>query len=374
MSPATFRKKGQLIHCMVGPRTYHRPTIMTPIRTLACSVGLVSSSLFAQSLVSTAPLPRTALLEEFTALNCGNCPGAHAVANALATTYGDDLTIIAVHGGGLATPSGSQPDFRTTAGAALWSQFNVIYQPQGMVDRQGLQQASAWNASIAGVLAEQSPVNVGVSSTYNATAQELNVVVELYYTGEGPVGEDRIHVALTEDHLIGYQQDYVNGAQPDYDHRHVLRAYLTPLDGDLVTTTSTGTFVSRTYTLTIPSTWNLAELDVVAFAGETNGVIHQVRSVDADGGMTVGVEEAADRFRGLGVAFPVPASDQISIPLSTDVADEFLIVRDGMGRTVHQQRISSGLSLAQVPLNGLADGVYTYGFSNGTARLVVVAR
>ena len=38
-------------------------------------------------------------------------------------------------------------------------------------------------------------------------------------------------------------------------------------------------------------------------------------SVDDDGGMTVGVEETADRFRGLGDAFPVPAKDQVLIPL-----------------------------------------------------------
>jgi len=346
---------------------------MIAIRTLACSLVLVSASLFAQSLVSTATRPRTALLEEFTALNCGNCPGAHAVANGLVDTYGDDLTIIGVHGGGLAVPSGSQPDFRTEEGSALWSQFNVTYQPQGMVDRQGLQQAAAWNASVQSVLAQTSPVNVGVAATFDAGSQELNVEVELYYTGEGPIGEDRIHVALTEDHITGYQQDYVNGSQPGYDHRHVLRAYLTPLSGDAVTTTTAGTLVSRTYMLIIPSTWNLAELDVVAFASEADGIIHQVRSVDADGGMTVGVGAQADRFLGLGAAYPVPAMDNVSIPLAAD-ANGILVLRDGLGRIVHQQRVSSGASIAHVPLNGLAEGVYSYGFSNGAARLLVVAR
>ncbi|HRH71118.1 MAG TPA: Omp28-related outer membrane protein [Flavobacteriales bacterium] len=347
---------------------------MTSIRTLVCSVLLVSGPLAGQSLVSTVPRPRTALLEEFTALNCGNCPGAHAVANSLAATYGDDLTIIGVHGGSLAVPSGSQPDLRSAAGAALWSQFNVTYQPQGMIARQGLQQASAWNASIQSVLAQTSPVNIGVASVFEAGEQQyLTVQVELYYTAEGPIGEDRIHVALTEDHIIGWQSDYVNGHHPDYDHRHVLRAYFTPLEGDAVTTTSTGSFVSRTYSLNIPPEWNVGELDVVAFVGEADGILHQVRSVDADGGVTLGVDANADRYQGLGAAFPLPAAEQVTIPLSTN-ANGVLLVRDVHGRVVLQERVPIGSRTVVLPVNDLAEGVYTYGFSNGSARLVVVAR
>ena len=41
---------------------------------------------------------------------------------------------------------------------------------------------------------------------------------------------------------------------------------------------------------------------------------------------------------------------------------------------VRYQRIISGTSMLQVPLDGSIYGVCTYGFSNGTTRLVVVAR
>ena len=371
--PADVLCERPLIHFAGHRRTYHRPHTMTAIRTLASSLVMLSASLWAQSLVSTAPLPRTALLEEFTALNCGNCPGAHAVANTLATTYGADLTIIGVHGGGLATPSGAQPDFRTAEGTALWSQFNVTFQPQGMIDRQGLQQASAWNTSIQSVLAQPSPVNIGVASTFDAGAQQLTVQVELYYTADGPVGEDRIHVALTEDHVIGWQTDHVDGNHPSYDHRHVLRTYLTPLEGDGVTTTTTGTLVTRTYTRAIDAAWNLAELDVVAFVGEADGIVHQARSIQADGGMTVGVYGNSDRFMGVGAGFPVPAAEQVTIPLSPK-AQSVLLVRDALGRIVHQQRVAAGASRIVVPVSALAEGSYTYGFGNGAARSVVVAR
>jgi hypothetical protein len=291
----------------------------------------------------------------------------------LANALGEDLVYINVHSGGLANPSASQPDFRTPEGTALWNQFNVFFQPQGSVNRQALQQASGWSASIQGVLAEVSPVNIGVASSFDAGTQTITVHVELFYTGESPVGEDRIHVALTQDHIIGYQQDYTNGAQPNYDHRHVLRGYFTPLAGDAVTTTTAGTLVTRMYTLAVPAAWSLVDLRVVAFVGDANGEVHQVRSVDANGGATVGMgSNAVDRTRGLGQAFPVPASDLVVIPFTTDVAEGTLHVRDVMGRIVLQYHVVAGSTSALLPVGQLANGVYTYSLLNGAGQRLVV--
>lgn len=340
--------------------------------TLVLLAMVASTLTTAQTLVGTAPQPRTALLEKFTAINCGNCPAASSTSNVLASAFGDDLVRINIHGGGLANPSASQPDFRTPEGAALWDQFDIFFQPQGMVNRQASQQANGWNAAIQGVLAEVSPVNIGVASSYDAGSQSILVEVELYYTGESAAGEDRIYVALTQDHITGYQQDYTNGAQPNYDHRHVLRDYFTATTGDPVTTTEAGTLVNRMYSLVVPATWNLADLDVVAFVGDANGDVHQVRSVDADGGATVSIGGNDDRFLGLGDAFPVPASDLVIVPFSVDASGGLLCVRDAVGRIVLQQSVATGATHALLPVAQLADGVYTYGFINGAARRLLV--
>ncbi len=334
---------------------------------------LASAFSYAQNLVGTAPQARTALLEKFTAINCGNCPAASSASNVLATAYGEDLVRINVHGGGLANPSGSQPDFRTTEGTALWNQFNVFFQPQGSINRQALQQANGWSTSIQVVLAELSPVNIGLASNFDAGTQTITVEVELYYTNDSPAGEDRIHVALTQDHIFGYQQDYTNGAQANYDHRHVLRDYFTAIDGDPVTTTMMGAFVSRMYSLVVPTTWSLAELDVVAFVADTGGEVHQVRSVDADGGATVGVADE-DRFGGLGNAYPVPASDLVIVPLFEPMTNAVLVLRDAVGRVVMEQRVPDGADSVLCAVSQLADGVYTYALGNGAARVLVVRR
>jgi len=327
----------------------------------------------AQTLVGTSPTGRTALLEEFTALHCGNCPAAHAVANNLAAQFGDDLTIIGVHGGGLAVPSAGQPDFRTTDGAAMWSSFGVSFQPQGMVNRQGLQQANAWSNSVTGVLAQTSPVNIGVSSTYDAGAQQITVMVELYYTDAPTTGDDRIHVALTEDHIIGWQTDYVNGNHPAYDHRHALRDLVTPLAGDPVTAPAVGMLVQRTYTLPIDASWNIANASVVAFVGDVGGAIHQVRSVEADGGATTSVPVLASKTE-LGLAFPVPTSDKVSFTVEATGNVRSLQLQDATGRIVLNEPVLAEQTSVSLSLGSLPEGLYFASFAGGKARRVVLSR
>lgn len=348
-----------------------RTTDMRPFATLFFCFPLLMS---AQSLVGTMPQPRTALLEEFTALNCGNCPAAHAVANGLAVQHGEALTIIAVHGGSLANPSAGQPDFRTMDGTALWSAFGVNFQPQGMVNRQGLQQAGGWSASVSGVLAQTSPVNIGVSSLYDANAQVLNVMVELYYTAAPDAAEDRIHVALTEDHVIGWQTDYVNGNHAAYDHRHALRDLLTPVAGDPVLTTTMGTFVQRSYSLAVDPSWDIGNASIVAFVGDAGGVVHQVRSVDADGGFTTSVADVVTETSALGRAFPVPAMEVVHFTVGARPVARRVQLHDATGRMVLGQVIPAGQGIISIPVSALPDGLYFASLPGGPARRVVVAR
>lgn len=344
------------------------------MRTLTCSVVLLPAYLFAQSLVSTTPQQRTALLEEFTAINCGNCPAAHGVANTLAGAYPDDLVIVGVHGGGLAVPSGTQVDLRTTDGAALWTQLGVSFQPQGTVNRQVVQQANGWSNAIATVLAQTSPVNLGMATTFDPDTRELTVDVELYYTADGTGDADRISVLLTQDHIVGYQQDYVNGAHPAYDHRHVLRDHITPLIGDEVVTTTSGTLVQRTYTFTVPEAWVVDDLDAVAFVAEQGGPVHQVRHLEATGGATTGIPHS-ERMYGTGSAFPVPANDLVTIPLDPAVMmDGTFVLRDVAGRVVLQQRMPQGATQLVLPVGGVEAGVYLYGVEGFPARVLTVAR
>lgn len=324
----------------------------------------------AQTLVSTTPQTRSALLEEFTAIRCGNCPAAHAVATNLFDQYASQLSGIEVHGGSLADPSAGQPDFRTTDGTALWSAFGVAFQPQGMVNRQALSGASSWNAAIGNIITQDSPANIGISSSVENDM--LTVNVEVYYTSTPTSAEDEIHVALIQDHIIGYQQDYVNGAQQNYDHRHVLRDMITPVAGDPITTNTAGTLVERSYTLSLDPNWTLADLRIVAFVGPTSGAVYQVRQVNADGGITTSVNDVDSGAFALGTIYPVPATSEVYINVHPAAAGNVLILRDALGREVSQARVAAGSTNVVLNVEGLSAGVYYVGFAGGTARKVVV--
>lgn len=322
----------------------------------------------AQTLVSTAPQPRTALLEEFTAINCGNCPAAHAVATNLFAQYGEQLVGVEVHGGSLANPSSGQPDLRSTDGAALWSSFSVNFQPQGMVNRQALSSASSWNAAIANIITQDSPANIGIASSVESDM--LTVNVEVYYTST-PAANDEIHVALIQDHIFGYQQDYVNGAQQNYDHRHVLRDMITLVSGDPVSTNTAGTLVERTYTIALDPNWSVADLRVVAFVGPITGAIYQVRQVNADGGITTAIDDQ-EHASMIGAIYPVPATDAVVINVDPTAAGNVLFLRDATGRVVLRERVASGATMVELNVSGLASGFYTAEFFGSKARLIIV--
>lgn len=322
----------------------------------------------AQELVGTAPTNRTALLEEFTAVGCGNCPAAHGVANALATAYPHQLVVVGVHGGSLATPTGAQPDFRTADGAALWEELDVDFQPQGVVNRGALAGAAQWAAAVADVVQQPSPVNVGAATTFQAATRALTIDVELYYTADR-TADDLISVALVQDHIIGYQQDYANGAHTAYDHRHVLRDHVTPLQGDAVAEAEQGTLVQRTYTFTVPVEWEILDLSVVVFVREEAGVVWQVRTVPANGGATGVYNEARET---LGVAFPVPADVVLFIPFVEQATERVLQLRDVQGRLVKEQRVPVATTLVGLDVADLAPGLYTYSCAGGPGRTVVV--
>jgi hypothetical protein len=239
-----------------------------------------------QSLVSTSPQNRTVLLEDFTGIHCGYCPEGHVIANALEAQYGPRIAVVGVHAGPFATPDTGEPDLRTTAGTAIDAYFTISGYPAGVINRRvfgGLDDLGrgAWEGAVGEVLELPSPVNLGMASSFDAATRDLQVSVELLYTADSPAGEDFISVLLKENHITGPQTDYgPAGNHTDYDHMHVLRAYVTDTWGDPVGTTAQGTSVLRTYSF-----------KVVAFVSEDRSEVYQVSEVRADGGTTLVVGE-----------------------------------------------------------------------------------
>jgi hypothetical protein len=342
------------------------------MRTTLLSL-LLPVTVSAQTLVSTLPEDRRALLEEFTAINCGNCPQGHAIAAGLSGTLGEDLIVVNVHGGGLADPGSGQPDFRTTFGASIWSHFGVAAQPLGMVNRRShngnmVIPRSQWSAATTNVLALPSPVNIGLAAQFNVVTRELTVQAEAYYTSDGSGANDRLNVLLTEDDIIGYQQDYQNGAHPAYSHQHVLRSYLSPLWGDELIDQDAGTLHQMSYSFTVPMDWDIANCNVVAYVGEYQGEVYQAKELGA-ADFSTGLNDPEVSLP-VPAVYPNPANDAVAIEAVAFMRNAPL-VRDAMGRTVVVPiALADGRFILDV--SRIKDGIYTVQLVNAApARLVV---
>lgn len=249
-------------------------------------IGLVllffTVGLFAQTIVSTTPENRKVILEEFTGINCVFCPDGHTIANQIKSSYPDDFFVINIHAGGFANPSGNQPDFRTPDGEAIRANWSVTSFPSGMVNRttfsggSPVQGRGTWASSTDQLVVQDSYVNVALEGSIDVTTNELTILVEAFYTGSSPEATNFLTVALMQNNTLGPQTGGNMGNM--YNHQHRLVDIITPTFGEVITTTSAGSFVERTYTYSIPANYNgitaeIADMELVAFIAETNANI-----------------------------------------------------------------------------------------------------
>lgn len=259
-------------------------------KLLPLSLMLVFSySMISQTIVSTTPENRKAILEEFTGINCVFCPQGHAIANAIKANNPDNFFVINIHQGGFATPGAGQPDFRTPFGNAIVNQSysgGGFGYPSGTVNRQNFpgREMTApgttamgrnfWTISSNETIAQSSYVNLGVEATIDVNTRELTVHVEAYYTGNSPVGTNKLNVALLQNNTLGPQTG--GGMGNNYQHMHRLVHMVTGQWGVDINTTTSGSFVDQTFNYTIPADYNgvpvdffEAEMEVVVFMTET---------------------------------------------------------------------------------------------------------
>jgi len=250
---------------------------------------IVSSMLFcvalnAQTFVSTEPSQKNVILEEYTGINCMYCPDGHRISNQLMQNNPGRLWAINIHQGSFAQGT---PDYRTDFGDALANQTNLTGYPSGTVNRHYFSSSMAlgrdkWGSSATTILSQNSYVNIAAKSVIDADLRLLTVNVEVYYTANATVPTNNINVALLQNNILGpqagmdYNPDQIVGDQ--YNHTHMLRHLLTGQWGDVITQTTQGSFVSKTYTYSIPESLRnvevvLLDLEVIVFIAEGNSEI-----------------------------------------------------------------------------------------------------
>lgn len=274
---------------------------MKKIVSLWAAVAMMSFGIASAQtrFVSEEAQNRKALLEEYTGIHCGYCPDGHARANVLQEQYPNDLFILNIHTGGYATPSSGEVDLRTPYGEALASNAGVSGYPSGSVSRHAFSgkntatDRGSWATNVPKILEMASPVNIAAKGTLNWETRTLSVTVQLYYTANSSASSNFIHVAVTQDNIIGTQSNYGNYNPSQilpggkYIHNHAFRDFLTGQWGEEVTTTTQGSFVEKTYTKTLPETignvnLELIDLHFIAFVTESRNEVLNACKVEME--------------------------------------------------------------------------------------------
>jgi hypothetical protein len=239
----------------------------------------------AQTFVNTEVEKRHIVLEKFTGINCGACPGGDQEIAQLAQIHGEKFMAYAFHTFG--DPQEGQPDFGTQWGDAVAGQAQATGYPAGNINRIPFEEYAQnaggtamskgdWAAAIDSILDEDAYVNVGAKFEYDTEFNTVTVKVELYYTTT-PGPDNRLNVAVIQNHVLGPQAG--GGAGDEYEHNHMMREFLTGQWGEDLTGVEAGAFIEKEYTWELPEDIRDIELvaedlEIIAFVSEGSGEIN----------------------------------------------------------------------------------------------------
>ncbi len=254
------------------------------------SIKAISDSTGVSSSVP-APAPHQVLVEEFTGESCPNCPSAHSDLDKVSTIGAGNglVNVISMYTAGSPQsipPSGAVYDLRDDVATAVLSGIfgNVGGLPAASIDRVSSGGSvvqvgsSSWDGVISSELAIASPVNISVTSAYNAANGTASITAIVTYT-QPQTTTQNLSVVIVED-SISDLQEFPSVVQ-NYTFMDVFRGMATKVPaGDVLQATAgndtkeAGRFFQKVYAYKLPAKTPAivpAHCRVIAFVNSTNG-------------------------------------------------------------------------------------------------------
>lgn len=276
--------------------------------------SLISVMLYSQDYVSTEPQNKNAIIEEFTGVRCGYCPQGHQILHDILETYPDQAFAVGYHpsNSSFCVPHNStDPDFRRDFPNAF---FNTSYcgtnpfMPGAFVQRkkwtsnERLRSRGSWMSHTQQVIAEPSPLNVGLTSSYDIFNDEIQITAEFYFT-ETVENDLTFYVLMSENGLVAQQ----SSGGTNYVHYHVFREAFTNQWGNPIANTNTGDYKKFQYTFNNDETgYNLMSCELIAFVYDTDNEV-VISGIGADVGESTYVKPEAG-FSGQDTIVPIEES------------------------------------------------------------------
>lgn len=215
------------------------------------------------------------LLEDYTGMQCSNCPRAAAKAQTLLDSHGERLIVVSIHAGYFARPLGEH-DLRTAAGEAYNAYFKVSSNPQGIMNRTPYNGSAfysmyQWDEVIKSIPLT-APVSLDLNVAYTPDKRTFSLDMEIKRYHPSPKEDVDLVIWLVED-SISTKQIIEDGSLVDnYMQRHVLRDALNGIWGEPVSLPAQNgqSATIRKDGFVLAESFNDKNCSVVAFICERN--------------------------------------------------------------------------------------------------------
>jgi hypothetical protein len=231
--------------------------------------------------VPTEVQKKNILLEVFTGIHCGNCPDGDVITDNFLTAQPFIVYAMDIHANYYAVPNAGEPDYRTDEGEWIDAELEAgkYGYPGGAINRHEYPTVddgespyvfsrSKWIKAGKEMNAEDAPINLLLKSVFDGSSRELKITIEGYYTADVEDAFHLLNIAITQDNILGPQSGSNLGN--NYNHRHALRAYVTPMWGDTILLPQKGEYFSKEYIYELPTAIrsvpvHAEEIEVIAF-------------------------------------------------------------------------------------------------------------
>jgi outer membrane protein Omp28 len=228
---------------------------------------------------------KNVLIEEFTGVNCTNCPKGADKTHDIYVKHKDSIVLVAIHNSNpLAKPFDGYEDFRTTEGIQISDKLGGTGAiPSAAIDRvvfPGETQEAVflpfWEGYTKAMLKQTVKVNIALESEYDDVTRELKVTISLHYLTDVD-SLNHISIMITESDIKSPQKMPDLTVDTNYIHKHILRGMITSVFGNITNEiTEKGRVIKRQYKYKLAENWKADNCSIVTFVhyvGNSNTVL-----------------------------------------------------------------------------------------------------
>ena len=236
---------------------------------------------------------KVVLLEDYTGMQCVNCPDAAAIIDNIHHTFGDNFIAVGLHptSGPYQKPmpgkDGVMVNLSSDDADAYYKKYSVKAFPTAMIDRSSfdgsklLDNKDKWAAYVNQQMTVSNPVDISITSTYNAATRIVKLATDIKFK-EAVTEELYLQLWVIENGIIGPQVT-AKGVNWEYEHNHVLRSAINGTWGQSLGASFNANqrLETITTTYTLNEAWKADNCEIVGFVYRaSDDVILQAHLVD----------------------------------------------------------------------------------------------